>query len=145
MQIVDNTDPVRTVTLFMSNENGRILAHAKCFDADAHRDHVALMLEFEDVKLTSESEVGYFYALTALREQLENIGFTIECNGSSENVFPSPMISSMGNGEMAYRLTLGRPARSADLVNIFERGVEGTYTSVKRQQEFYDRWLKSLQ
>jgi len=54
------------------------------------------------------------------------------------------MIESMGYAEKAYRQTLGRAARLADLVNIFDIGPDLVPTTVDAQLEFHQKWLDSL-
>jgi hypothetical protein len=58
-----------------------------------------------------------FDALTALRKDLENLGFRLLCAGARPDVYPSGMARSMGNARKAYICELGRPA--TELVDIF--------------------------
>lgn len=85
----------------------------------------------------------YFTALQALRRDLESCGILIKCYGSSRNVNPSPMIQSMGDGDLAYRLTLGRPTMMSDRVSIFDSGPDVEAVSVDDQDRFYDQWFAS--
>lgn len=107
-------------------------------------DEVKLRLRFSDRILEVRSDRGYFQALVELRRQLEQLHATIECNGASLNIYPSPMIQAMGYGDKAYKLSLGAPAKLADLVNIFELDSDFVASTVVSQQEFYEQWLKSL-
>lgn len=54
------------------------------------------------------------------------------------------MIEAMGYGEEAYQLTLGKPARMQDLVSIFDSGDDLVPVTVRKQREFYDKWLRNL-
>lgn len=87
----------------------------------------------------------FFEALQLLRLELELDGMQIICNGATENVYPSPMIASMGEGRKAYRLFLGKQAKMEDIVDIFEYDGNAICVSVERQREFYVRWLKSIE
>jgi hypothetical protein len=84
-----------------------------------------------------------FEAFKILREKAENVNVKFMCNGARENVYPSPMMRSMGGGSVAYELTLGRQARRSDIVNIFDY-TEEVIVSVSAQESFYQKWLSSL-
>ena len=85
----------------------------------------------------------YFTALCRIREELEKQGVTVICNGASKDVYPSPMMRDMGDGDQAYRLKIGVPAKMADVVNIFEVDRDNFIPStVLEQEEFYQEWLK---
>ena len=113
-------------------------------EAPGNPDHVRLALELEGFNLIEQSELSYFRALSGLRARLEPQGWQLLCHGACENVYPSPMLESMGSGEKAYRLTLGVPAKTSDLVSIFASGADMRPTTVRQQEEFYQRWLASL-
>lgn len=107
-------------------------------------DKVLLELRFGDRVLTVNRESGFFDALCAVRKTLELEGLRPLCFGASKDVYPSPMIRSMGSGERAYRLTLGRPARTEDLVSVFDADLSVVPVSVEEQEAFYRKWLESL-
>jgi hypothetical protein len=86
----------------------------------------------------------YFQALVDIRHELEKTGRRLLIQGASLKVYPSPMSRSMGAGLRAYKLTMGQPARTADLVNIFESGPDLEPCTVAEQEEFYRAWLESL-
>ena len=101
-----------------------------------------------DISFLSRRETAiapdYFEALTMLRKKFEPEGLLIVCNGSVENVYPSAMARSMGGGLKAYRLTMGTPAKTADLVSIFDATLNSPPASVEQQEAFYQTWLLSL-
>jgi hypothetical protein len=96
----------------------------------------------DENKIFTKTADNYFDALCQLRMELEQEGIILVCNGSSKDVYPSPMMLDMGDGDKAYRLKLGMPARMVDIVNIFdlekERFIECT---VKEQEDYYREWL----
>jgi len=102
-------------------------------------------LEFAGGRLEATSEEDFFSALATLREDLEAKGILLVCYGASKNVYPSPMSRSMGYGERAYRLKLGRRARSEDLVSIFESGPDVVPATLEEQEAYYEEWLNSLE
>jgi hypothetical protein len=106
-------------------------------------DSVRLILEFEGAQLIADAE-GFFDAMIAIRRELEAQGLRLECYGASLDVFPSGMARSMGPGEKAYKLELGRPAQTKDLVSIFESGPDVKPASIKEQEGYFDRWAESL-
>lgn len=105
---------------------------------------VRLEIRFDGREFGVITENGFFEALTSLRKKLEPEGFRLVCYGSSRWVYPSPMIRSMGYGEKAYRLELGRQASSADLVSIFDTGPGVEPVTVAVQEQCYRDWLESL-
>lgn len=107
-------------------------------------ESVRAVLKFGDARVEAVGE-NYFDALASVRRQLEKTGAMIRCYGSAVNVFPSPMALSMGRGRKAYRLTLGQQARQNDLVDIFASAPDDVILgSVDDQEQFYEKWLKSL-
>ncbi|MTI30959.1 hypothetical protein [Xanthovirga aplysinae] len=85
----------------------------------------------------------YFTFLCRIRESLEKDGVSVICNGASKDVYPSPMMRDMGDGDQAYRLKIGVPAKMTDVVNIFEVDKDNFISStVSEQKEFYNEWLK---
>lgn len=95
----------------------------------------------QDVEGAGES---LFDALSAARRILESLGWLIRCAGAQVNVFPSPMIRSMGDGDRAYALTLGQPARVAELVDILRCDALYIPSTVEEQETFYETWVQSL-
>ena len=102
---------------------------------------VRLVLGGEAVQAVAED---CFAALVELRRELEATGRLLVCNGSSLDVYPSGMSRSMGVGQKAYRLTMGRQALMADLVSIFETAPGVRPSRVDQQAAFFERWIASL-
>ena len=110
---------------------------------DSGSDNLSLMLRSERCSVSRDAE-DYFSALCQIREELEKDGMIIVCNGGSKDVYPSPMMRDMGDGDQAYRLIIGQPASLSNTVNIFDSDVEKFIScTVKEQEEFYQFWLKS--
>lgn len=107
-------------------------------------DAVLLELWFDERRLRATAEEGFFEALSSIRKELESEGIRLGCYGCSRNVFPSPMIRSMGYGEKAYRLKMGRPARLEDLVSIFDSGQDVDPATLAEQEKYYRDWINSL-
>lgn len=107
-------------------------------------DEVMIEVTFGDTVIRSVSERGYFQAFCDVRRQLESLDLMPLCFAACENVYPSPMSESMGYAEKAYALTLGKQARTSDLVEIFDTFEGLAPVSVERQQRFYEFWIKSL-
>jgi hypothetical protein len=145
MNLEQSDEPLIAEVSVLSRDR-RIAAMLLRWDeAPEDADKVKVALTYEAVTLESWSEDGYFRALCDIRRQLESQEALLICYGSSENVYPSPMIEAMGYGEKAYRLTMGRPALNSDLVCIFDVGSDIIPSTVDQQQNFYNSWLGSLQ
>lgn len=87
------------------------------FDSE-EEDLVRVVVTTATGRYEGEGE-GYFEALCAVRTELEHDGFLPGLQGARASVYPSPMALSMG-ARRAYRLTMGQPARTKDLVDVFE-------------------------
>ena len=119
--------------------NGRSVdAVLEIEDADCCK----IRLKAEDITLFSEDD-NYFYALIKLRKELEPKGIKLLCLGCARNVFPSPMILDMGDAIRAYKLTMGKQAKMADLVCIFDPCKLEDYATIEEQEAFYEAWIKS--
>jgi hypothetical protein len=97
-------------------------------------------LDLDDSLVVGRSKRGVFFALQEMRRLLDERSILIDCYGASENVYPSGMIADMGDVAMAYRMTLGKPARRVDLVDVFARGPDTKPASVSAQEQFVARW-----
>ena len=124
-------------------DKSRASAELHISDEDPETGLVEISIAFAGRELNQRG-ADYFSTLVAIREMLETENILLTCYGASRNIYPSPMSRSMGSGEKAYRLTLGQPARSNDLVSIFDVGPDVEPATVVEQAAFYQKWLKSL-
>ncbi len=113
-------------------------------ELEIREDPIGLSLAFDGNTITEYAD-DYFSAMCALRGKLENQQIQMVCYGASRTVYLSGMALSMGAGEQAYRLTLGKSALHADLVSIFDSGSDVIPATVDDQQAFYRQWLTSLE
>ena len=104
---------------------------------------VKLTLHFNGQEISSVDD-DYFSAMCAIRRVLEQEGALPCCYGASKNVYPSGMSRDMGAGVYAYKLTLGSPAKQADLVSIFDTGPDVVPATVAEQEDFFKRWSQSF-
>jgi hypothetical protein len=95
-----------------------------------------LICEYRGKALTAESS-DFFEALCEIRNELEKERLIPFCYGASLNVFPSGMARDMGAGLKAYKMEIGTPARSAELVEIFNEGADVIPCFVAVQREFF--------
>jgi len=86
----------------------------------------------------------FFAAFSGIRQQLETIGASPLCYAASRNVYPSRLLRDMALGLKAYRLTLNKKARSADIVDIFDCGSDLEIVAVAEQARFHEEWVDSL-
>ncbi len=109
-----------------------------------HEDDLCLLrCELRGVTISAKRG-DFFTALCAIRHELEMEGLIPLCYGSSLNVYPSAMSRDMSDGEVGYKLTLGKPSSMSDTVNIFDCGDDITPSSVAHQAEFFDNWKSSI-
>ena len=95
-------------------------------------------------RVIEASADDYFDALRQIRLNLDTERLIPFCYGASLNVFPSGMSRSMGSGLKAYRLTVGHPALTKDLVSIFDSGHDVIPASVANQKQYFDDWIQSF-
>ena len=105
------------------------------------KESYQIKFELDNVIIWSEGE-NYFDALINLRKKLEVDNIMLLCKGCSRNVYPSPMILSMGDAIEAYELSIGKQAHTSDLVNIFEPCRHDEYASIEEQYIFFEMWRK---
>ena len=106
-------------------------------------DCVSIEFELGEKSLKKEGDT-YFETLIELRRELEKNNIKLLCKGCCKNVYPSPMILSMGVGRSAYILTLGQQAKKDSLVDIFDQCLLEEYATVEEQLQFYNMWIYSL-
>ena len=66
------------------------------------------------------------------------------CKGCCQNVYPSAILLSMGEGRKVYTLQMGEQAKLASLVDIFEKCDSDQYASIEEQYNYYEAWINSL-
>ena len=82
---------------------GEVILHD---EFSLEEDLVAVEIKLPSKTFFAKAE-SYFEALQCIRKDLEPDGIQILCNGAARNVYPSPMMLSMGEGRTAYKVTLG--------------------------------------
>lgn len=128
----------------LSSDSINITAELLLWDEDVDDpEMVRLSLRFQKREIT-KVDTDYFAALCAIRVELETMGILVNCYGASRNVYPSPMMRSMGSGDKAYKLHMGQPAKQENIVSIFDTGPDVRPTTVSDQEDYYKQWLNSL-
>jgi len=112
-------------------------------EAPSDSNKVLLSISFSDRQESAIAE-DFFEALAQLRTKLEPENIWLICNGAAKNIWPSSMARSMGYGLKAYKLALGVPAKTEDLVSIFENTLDLPPAPVQTQTAFYKEWIESL-
>ncbi|MDA8021128.1 MAG: hypothetical protein MPN21_27135 [Thermoanaerobaculia bacterium] len=139
-----NSPPIERVVTILLPEGRETQGTLRAWEeSPSDPELVRIELKLDGDTIAREAEEGFFDALCEIRRTLESEGKLLSCYGSSRNVFPSPMIRSMGYAEKAYRLELGKNAEIEDLVSIFDTGPDVEAVSCSEQEAFYQTWLKS--
>jgi hypothetical protein len=84
-----------------------------------------------------------FEALRQVRLAFESRGVLLCCAGARRDVWPSGMQRDMGEGRVAYVLTLPRTAERPPRVGIFDPAPRETIATVAEQEAFARRWMDS--
>lgn len=92
-------------------------------------------------KLIEATATDFFDALCKIRIQLWEERLIPFCYGASLNVYPSGMGRDMAQGLKAYKMTKGRHATIADLIDIFAEGPDIIPATTEAQKEFWEEWL----
>jgi hypothetical protein len=108
---------------------------------DEASEQCQLHLTYRGTTITETAD-DYFEALCLIRKRLEVQHLYIFCYGASKNVYPSGMARDMGQGLKAYKLTLGKHAATADLVDIFDSGADIEPATVAEQRSYFEAWLR---
>jgi len=110
------------------------------------REEWSFFLEFKSDFLGEKVFKGnhYFDCQKKLRLFLEENEYLLLVEGARKNVYPSGMSVSMSDGLRAYRLSLGKPALTQDLISIFAYSESPDISSVEDQENFFLRWKRSL-
>jgi hypothetical protein len=82
----------------------------------------------------------YFTALLAVRRILEADGVFILCQGARRDVWPSGLAFQMSDGLKAYVLPQGRPATSADVVELFDPADARAVGTIAEQNTYGTEW-----
>lgn len=128
-------------SISLASESGGLCPATVSISEDGDECRVELTFSGEALAALAPD---YFSAFVEVRAALGLRGMLPLCYAAAENVYPSPMSLQMGGGLKAYRLTIGKPARTEDLVFIFSHGPDVTPVSPAAQEEFYGRWLESI-
>lgn len=84
----------------------------------------------------------FFEALKAIRLILEARDVQVLCNGSREDVWPSPRSRRVRSGLVAYVCKPGQAA--TEEVDIFEDAADTPHVTVSTQEAYARRWLESV-
>jgi hypothetical protein len=101
-----------------------------------------IILETEiNGKYYKSEAADHFSAFQKLKDTLLESNIGMKCYGSMENVYPSPL---MRTSESAYILENGKRALTKDIVNIFDYIEINKFSNSAYQNNYYERWLMSL-
>ncbi|MEM9547711.1 MAG: hypothetical protein AAGA77_17145 [Bacteroidota bacterium] len=121
-----------------ADQKEKILISLKKQKGSCHLIHESILGSGEFVKS------DFFECLKALRYFLEKFNFLICCFGCRLDVYPSQLSRQMSGGIKAYILKLGEPASREDLINIFWPNSEEKISTIEEQEEYYKKWINSL-
>jgi hypothetical protein len=94
-----------------------------------------LALRMPEGKVATAEAPDLFAALMTIRQQLENAGVLVCCQGARPDVYPSGMSSQMSGGRLAYHLHAGRRSTADDLVDILDPADCSNVVTVQQQRE----------
>ncbi len=100
---------------------------------------VSILLE-EDINYIGIG-INYFRAFQDLRKKLQEEEIKVCCQGARFDVYPSRMSQQMGAGLMAYVMRIGVPAKSEDLVKIFDEYKGKFLGTIEEQEKYHKKWL----
>lgn len=108
------------------------------------QDSICQLLYYSKIGNGEFEASDFFECLKALRYFLEEEGYLICCYGARYDVYPSKMSRQMAKGKKAYLLETGKSSTKDKLVDIFQPTSVDKIDTVKKQKEYYQSWLKSL-
>lgn len=87
---------------------------------------------------------GLFFALQDLRRKLEPMNVWLNCLGAKKDVYPTPMMESMGSSLEAVRREIGLQTKEKDVVDIFDIDSSKAVATVDEQEAYAREWSESL-
>jgi len=102
---------------------------------------IELRAEGFDIRSTA---FDFFEAFCGIRDQLAAQDLYPLCYGASRCVYPSGTSRDTGAGLSAYKLQMGRPVRSEEIVGIFATGPDVEVATVAAQRAFWLEWSKAF-
>ncbi|QKJ32525.1 hypothetical protein HQ865_23100 [Mucilaginibacter mali] len=109
-----------------------------------HNNSTTLSMISSRINFMDIPGTDFLDCLTTLREELEEQGLFILCQGAAKNVRPSGMSRSMSNGLSAYRFEMGKKTSMEDLVYIFDPAPIEIVGTIAEQEDFFMQWLNNL-
>jgi hypothetical protein len=82
----------------------------------------------------------YFATFQRFRDNLLNFGIGLKCCGSLLNVCQSSMASY---SDKIYIITIGKQAKSENLVSIFDYSDIDKFPKSIEQDEYFEKWISS--
>lgn len=113
-------------------------------DCMAELNNSTICIKFEDGRSEKYEGSDYFKSMVLFREELENNGAKLLCNGARKDVYPSGMSRSMGQATKAYVLSIGEQARASDKVDIFDQADKQLVSTIEEQNMHFKKWVSSL-
>ncbi|MEM7272920.1 MAG: hypothetical protein AAF547_07585 [Actinomycetota bacterium] len=107
----------------------------------AHGDDFIVGLLASDGRSWTARGHNMFATLIELRRQLDPLNIKLCCQGARTQAAISGMAADMGRGMMVYRIEHGRPARQADLVDVFVPAPPEEIGTVEEQAAYRRAWM----
>ncbi len=103
-------------------------------------DEIEISTEVDGINVRASSEY-YFDAYQKFRDELLEMGYGLQCNGSRINAIQSPM---MGYSEKIYLVELGKQALMENVVSIWEYANLKEFLNSEEQLKFAQQWYDSI-
>ena len=103
-------------------------------------DKIEISTVIDDIKFFSTNEI-YFVAYQKFRDNLLELGYGLQCNGSKINAIQSGM---MEHCEKIYLVEMGKQALTKQIVCIWDYADIDFFSDTKMQLDFADKWYKSI-
>lgn len=133
-----NSDSEQLVVPLLQRDGTYLISTVVLTEPESDDYH--LVMTCGEWKLESTAD-DWFDAFCMIRRDLETLP---ACYGTHLHAFPSGMSRSMGGGRKLYGLSLGKQARTKDLVGLFDAGDDVIPSTVDAQRQFFDQWVDSL-
>lgn len=109
-------------------------------DYETH-DDIIISTILPEITISKKGEY-YFATFQQFRDHLLDFGIGLKCAGSLLNVCQSHLASYT---EKIYIIKLGEQAKADNLVSIFDYMDLDKFAYTLEQEEFYQRWITSLE
>ncbi|MFJ8671099.1 hypothetical protein [Streptomyces sp. NPDC093589] len=107
-------------------------------------ERATISVHFADGNTVRYTDSDLFDCLVGIRNEIEQYGLILCCNGSRRDCYPSRMSREMGGAQRLMLLRFGELPTIRSMVDIFESADASQIGTPEEQRIYYQEWLTSI-